>query len=157
MPLYTNQFKQGNAVGTLDLNVNPNPFSMVVQYQSGGTGNLVPGEGVILDDLGASDYNSLPQVDKRALTADAIEGVVIFDPKRASATPGTRITIAKKHAVVFMNSGAALLRGAKVELVLATAGNVITQSAGALFGKALDKATAADELIRVEILTDGVV
>lgn len=155
--LYTNQFKQSNAVGTVDLNTNPNPFIMTVQYQKGGTGNLVPGEGVILDDLGASDYNGVPQIDKRALDADAIEGVFIYDPKRAVAEPGTRITIAKRGAVVFMEASAAILRGAKVALVLASPGQVATQTTEALFGKSLDKASTAGDMIRVEILADGVV
>lgn len=157
--LNTNQFKQQNVVGALDLVTNPNPSVMTVRYDwtNASTDTIVPGEGLILADLGASDAVGLPVVDIRALDADAIEGVLIFDPKKATKDPGDVITIAKKGAVVYMESSAAIVRGAKVALVLATAGQVVTATTEALFGKALDKASGANEIIRIEILAEGVV
>ncbi len=159
MSLYTNQFKQTNEVGVLDLTTNPNPFVMTVLYNPGGAGgDIVPGEGLILKDLGASDYSgNIPVVDVRALDADAIEGVFIYDNKRATAEVGARITIAKVGAIIVMKASAAIVRGAKVALVLLSPGEVVTATTEAVFGKALDKAAAADDLIRVEVLANGVV
>lgn len=159
MSLLTNQFKQTNEVGVLDLNTNPNPFVMTVLYNPGGAGgDIVPGEGLVLKDLGASDYSgNIPVVDVRAADATAIEGIFIYDNKRATAEIGSRITIAKAGAVIVMKASAAIARGAKVALVLATPGEVVTLTTEALFGKALDKATADGDLIRVEVLANGVV
>lgn len=156
--LSTNQFKQSSVVGQLDLVTNPNPSVLTALWNPSGTGTLIPGEGVILDDLGASDYTGVvPIVDKRALTTDAIEGVVIYDAKKATKDPGDYVQVIRKHGVVVMEASAAILRGAKVALVFASPGQVVTQTTEALFGKALDKAFAAGDLIRVEVLAEGVV
>lgn len=154
----TNQFKQSNTIGSLDLTTNPNPSVMYCKWNPTATSTLtlVPGEGVILKDLGASDSVGLPIVDKRAADANAIEGVAIFDNKLAKKSPGDIISVAKFGAVVFMEASAAILRGASVALVLATPGQVVTTTTETAFGKALDKASAAGDLIRIEILSQGV-
>jgi hypothetical protein len=155
--LNTNQFEQTNIVGVLDLTTNPNPFVMTVRIDPALVGDVIPGEGVILTDLGASDAVGPPFVDQRAADANAIEGAVIFDTKSATKQGGDLITIAKKNAVIVMEAAAAILRGAKVALVLASPGQVVTLTGEALFGKALDKAAAAGTLIRIEVLAEGVV
>lgn len=155
--LYTNQFKQSNVVGVLDLTTNPNPFVMSAKLDPAITGDVIPGEGVILTDLGASDAVGDPIIDQRSADADAIEGIVIFNNKKATMTGGDIVTIAKKHAVIVMEASAAISRGAKVALVLATPGQVVTLTTEALLGKALDKASAAGDLIRIEVLAEGVV
>lgn len=157
MSLLTNQFKQTNTVGVLDLTTNPNPFVMSVRLDPAITGDVIPGEGVILTDLGASDSIGIPIIAQRSADADAIEGVVIYDTKSATKTGNDIVTVAKKNAVIFMEASAAILRGAKVALVLASPGQVVTQTTEALFGKALDKAAATGDLIRVEVLSEGVV
>lgn len=154
----TNQFNQKASVGDLAITTNPNPFVIYVVWQPGGTGTLVPGEGVILDDLGASDYVGIdPLVDKRAATADAIEGIVIFDLKKATKSPGDRIAIATKGAYIWMYADAALTRGTKVQLNLAKPGYVDAVTTGALCGKLMDKSSAQDDLVRVKVLAEGVV
>jgi hypothetical protein len=155
--LNTNQFKQGNVVGTIDQATNPDGTVMTVLYNPGGSGgSIVPGTGVKLVDLGASDANTNPVVDVRALDADVIEGVVIFNTKFATIPVGERITIVRKHGVVFMEASAAIVRGAKVALVLATPGTVVTQTTEAVFGKCLDKATASGQLVRIQVTNEGV-
>jgi len=154
----TNQFNQRQAVGELALTTNPNANVMTVVWQPGGTGTMVPGSGVLLDDLGASDYSGIaPLIDKRAADANPIEGILIADTKKATKDPGDVLSIAKQGTVIWMLANAAILRGAKLALVLAKPGYVVTLTAEALCGKALDKATAQDDLIRVEILANGVV
>jgi len=153
----TNQFKQTNAVGVLDLTTNPNPSVMTVLYNPiGVASDIVPGTGVKLVDLGANDAIGLPIVDVRTSDADVIEGVVIFDTKKATKEISDRIAIAKKGAVLFLEASAGILRGAEVALVLASPGEVVTQTTEIVLGKALDKASAAGQLIRIEVLSEGV-
>lgn len=152
----TNQFRQGQAVGQLDLTTNPNPSVTPVTYNPDGSGDdIVAGTGLKLVDLGASDSVGDPIVDVRTADADAIYGVLVFDTKGGTKEVGNRITVAKVGSIMVMNSNAAILRGAKVALVLATPGDVVTLTSEALFGLALDKASAADELIRVEVKAQG--
>jgi len=148
-----NQFKQSTVVGELDLQTSANPavFTVLLSPESATTG-MVPGEGVKLVDLGASDFRGInPIVDVRALDADAIFGVKVFNTKKNSNVAGEVIQIAGKGAAIWLNAGAAILRGASVDLVLATPGNVVMADGATVLGVALDKATAADQLIRVLI------
>lgn len=146
-----NQFKQTPVVGSLDLQTNANPAVFTCRFKdvSDEGATLVPGEGVKLVDLGTSDFISPPIVDERA-TTDVIFGVKIYSTKENTSADGEIVQIAGDGAVLFMNAGAAIARGAKVELVDATPGNVIT-SAGTnrILGTCLDKATAADQIVRI--------
>ena len=149
-----NQFVQTPVVGDLDLQSNPNPAVFTCRFvDASATANttLVPGEGAVLVDLGASDFAGPPIVDERAANTDAIFGVNIYKTEKNASESNDIVQIAGSGAVVFMNAGAAVNRGAAVEFVLATPGNVITQSTGTTLGTALDKATAADQIIRVLI------
>ena len=152
-----NQFNQTPVIGDLDLQTNPNPATFTCLFKDKSETadtTMVPGEGAKLIDLDASDISGVnPIVDERALVSDPIFGVKIFNTKKNESVDGEIVQIAGEGAVVFMNSGAAILRGAKVELVLATPGNVVTYSSGSEFGVCLDKATAADQTIRVLIKT----
>jgi hypothetical protein len=155
----TNEFKQKNAIGTLDLTTNPNPSVLYCRYDytNLATATIIPGTGLILVDLAGNDAIGPPIVDTRTLDADAIEGVLIYDPKKATKDIGDVVAVAQFGAVVFMEASAAISRGAKVALVLATPGQVVTLTTEALLGKALDKAAAAGDIIRVQILAQGVV
>lgn len=153
-----NQFRQTATVGMLDLITNPNPAVMDVKYDPEATSTLtvVPGEGLKLIDNGATDpKTSLPIVDKRAADSDAIFGVKTFSTKENEDGPDENFSIAMEGAVIFMNAGAAITRGAPVALVQATPGNIVTRTTEEIFGIALDKAAAADELIRVKITARG--
>lgn len=154
---YTNQFKQTQSEGVLDLGTNPNPFVMYCRYNPVGIGgDITPGTGVKLVDIGANDAEGPPIVDVRTLDADVIEGVYVLDPRNATKGIESMLSVAKKGAVVTFEASAAIARGAKVALVLASPGQVATQTVETVLGKALDKATASGELIRVEILAEGV-
>lgn len=155
--LNVNQFAQGPVVGQLDLVTNPNPSVMTVRYndQATITNEIIPGEGAKLVDLGANDSVGPPIVDERTADADAIFGVKISDTKQNTVNPGAIFEIAGKGGVIWMNANAAILRGAKVALVLATPGNVVTLGAEEQYGIALDKAAGADTLLRVQITAEG--
>lgn len=148
-----NQFSQTPVVGSLDLQTNSNPAVFTCRFKdaSEGGATLLPGEGVKLVDLGANDFAGPPIVDERA-TTDVIFGVKIFTTKENTAEDGDIVQIAGDGAVIFMNAGAAILRGAEVELVDATPGNVITSAAtNRILGVCLDKATAANQTVRILI------
>lgn len=149
-----NQFTQTPVVGDIDLATTDraNVFTCRFIDASATAGTtLVPGEGVNLVDLGASDSAGPPIVDERAANTDAIFGINIYKTEKNAAESGDRVQIARAGSVIFMNAGAAIARGASVELVLATPGNVITQSTGTTLGLCLDKATAANDLVRILI------
>jgi len=148
-----NQFKQGNVVGELDLQTGNNAavFTVLLSPESASAG-VVPGEGLKLIDLAGNDVAGVPPiVDVRGLDADAIFGVNVFNTKKNTTEKGNIVQAAGKGAVMWLNAGAAIARGANVSLVLATPGNVVTTTAETVLGVALDKATAADQLIRVLI------
>jgi len=149
-----NQFKQTPVVGSLDLQSNPNPSMFTCRFkdasETAGT-TMVPGEGAKLIDLDTADFISPPIVDERALVSDPIFGVKVYTTKKNAAVDNDIVQVAGRGAVVFMNAGAAIVRGAEVSLVLATPGNVVTLTAGSRLGVCLDKATAANQLVRVLI------
>lgn len=156
--LNSNQFDMSAVVGQKALSTNPNPAIFSYRYDptATATDRIVAGEGVKFVDLGASDVNGDPVINKRTADTDAIAGVRIFKQKKGESEPGDVMEIATQGAVIYMNAGAAILRGALVDLVPATPGNVITHVATTeIFGVALDKATAADQLVRVLITARG--
>lgn len=144
-----NQFGQSNIIGSLDLTMNPNPSFACRYYHA--SEEIVPGEGVILVDRGASDTPGAPIVTKRSADANAIFGVNIFDAKNASKASGKMIQIATSGMVITMEASAAIARGASVALVLATPGQVVTRTTETILGKALDKASASGDLVRILI------
>lgn len=155
--LNSNQFGMNPVVGQIDLRTNPNPaiFSFRYNQEATATDRIVAGEGVKLVDLAANDVNGVPVVDKRTADADAIMGVRIFKNKKGESEPGDIFEVAGQGAVIYMNANAAIARGALVALVIATIGDVVTRTTEEIFGIALDKATAADELIRVLLTARG--
>lgn len=157
MSLNSNQFSQTPVVGMLDLRTNPNPSLFSLRYNPGdtSTNRIVPGEGVKLVDLGASDVNGVPVVGKRAADADAIMGVRVFNPEKNQKEPGDIMEIACQGAVVYMEAAAAANRGTEVALTLATAGRVQARTTEELLGIQLDKSAALGDLVRVLITARG--
>lgn len=150
-----NQFKQIAVVGEIDLQTNANPAMFTCRYKDASeTANktIEPGQGLKLIDLGSDDFESPPIVDVLADDNDGgAFGVKVFSTKKNANSDGEIVQVAGEGAVMFLNAGAAIARGAKVSLVVATPGNVVTTTTEDEVGIALDKATAADEVIRVLI------
>ena len=155
--LNTNQFNQTAVVGMIDLNTNPNASIFTMRYDSEATSTLriINGEGVQLKDLGANDPLGVPFVDKRAADTDGIFGVKIFSTKENSDAPGEVFEVAGQGAVMWLEASAAIARGGIVALVIATEGQVVTRTTEEILGVALDKAKAANDLIRVFITARG--
>lgn len=153
-----NQFKQGRAVGDLDLNFfgGENVISCRYNPEDTSTNTLVAGETVKITDLGANDVVGVPIVTKRTADTDTIFGTVIRSKKQASFAPGDIVEIAVQGAVMNLRAGAAINRGVKVSGVFGTPGNIAAVGTNAYLGYTLDKASAANDIVRVMIQADAV-
>lgn len=151
-----NQFKQGRAVGDIDLNFFGGESVISCRYSPSGTGNLVAGEAVKLVDLGADDVVGPPIIDKRAGDTVAIYGIVKRSLKQATFAPGAIVEIAVEGTVMFLRAKAALARGVKVSSEVATAGNIQAIGTKAYLGYTLDKAVNANDIVRVFVKADAV-
>ncbi len=95
--------------------------------------------------------SAILEVEKAAAT-DAILGFITYNPVKNTPVAGDLVQIALAGVEMNMEAGAAILRGAKLEIV-ATGDKVIT-SAGTnkIVGIALDKAASTGDIIKVLIL-----
>lgn len=152
-----NQFKQGKAVGDLDLSYfgGENVISCRYNPSATSTNRLIAGESVILKDLGSDDMSGPPIVDERGTELVTIFGTVVRSLKQSEFKPGDIVEIALAGAVMFHKASGALSRGAAVTQVLATPGSVKAVSTKTHYGIMLDK--CADGAIgRVLIQANGV-
>ena len=153
-----NQFKQGKAVGDLDLNYFGGEARISCRYnpEATSTDRLVAGESVLLKDLGADDVAGPPIIDKRASEhTSTIFGTVVRSLKQSSFAPGDIVEIAVSGAVMFLKASGALNRGVAVTPVLATSGSVKAVSTKTHYGITLDKIADAG-IGRVLIQANGV-
>lgn len=149
------QFAIQHAVGDMDLSFFGGESTMSVLYNPNGVGgNLTPGMGVGLVDLGAADSAGAPIVDVRSAATTPIFGVKVRDTRMAQVPAGQVTEIAVRGAVVWFQATAALNRGVPVTLDLANPGNVIAQGSNAFLGLTLDK-VAANGMVRVWLQCDG--
>ena len=152
-----NQFKQGKAVGDLDLNYFGGGTTITCRFNiNAGSTTLKAGEAVKLTDLGSDDLAGVPIVAKRTADTDAIFGVVKRSLKQSSFEAGDMVEIAIEGSVMFLLAGAALNRGVKVSTTFGTSGTLVAAGTKAYLGYTLDKASAANDVIRVFIKADAV-
>lgn len=158
-PQNANQFAQGIVPGSLDLQTNPNPEVKTVRFNPSSTYTTgIPGAiPMKLVDLGASDSNGVPIVDVADAYTDQTFGVSITGTKQGLTLPGDTLQIACAGAVIRMGAVAAINRGLQVITDNTVGGLVrtIVGVTGKVLGLTLDKATAANQLIRIEVLCDG--
>lgn len=141
-----NQFQQSAEKGQMDLKFAAGTISCSVD--SSAPANLVAGDLVKLVD----SAGGVPKVIKITADTDDVFGVVLYSFKDASYPDLASVEIAAfRGAVVYMESSAAIARGAKVMPVV-SGSKVATATVGKrVIGQALDKATASGELIRVVV------
>jgi len=140
----SNQFAQTSMLGSPDLAFNFNTKSVQIDPASVAT-VLQVGQAVKLV-AGASPTIRVDQ----AASADKIFGVIVAQLKKNVYVKGDTVEIACKGNVIYLESAAAISRGAVVENV-PTGPTVQTKASGAALGFALDQASGAGQLIRVEI------
>ncbi len=136
--------------GQIDLTFGGSVFSMMVDPTQATA--LVAGQPVQL-------YNSsspIPTVVALTANTDASFGFVVRNLKDANFPTGARLEIASNFAVLYMTAGAAIARGAKIEVVYTTNKVITNAGTNPVAGFALDKALADGDLIRVMIINPAV-
>lgn len=145
--LNQNQFALQPVLGDIDMQFTGTVIAAAAA--TGNTGSFVPGQPVKIEN----SAGGVPKFVPLTANTDDTFGFVVRNLKDASIAAGKSFELAMKESVIFLASGAAIARGANVEVVYdanSGAGSVITAAGiNPVVGKALDKATAADQLIRV--------
>lgn len=140
-----NQFGMSLEKGLLTLSKD-NLFDVKVDNASVAT--LVNGAAVKITDTTDSQIT----VDIATATVDPVFGFVVYESRKNSHTAGDFVRVACIGSVMQMEASAAITRGATVQIV-PTGEKVVTRSTGTVIGRALDKAAADGDLIRVLIST----
>jgi len=155
MSVYSNQFDKTPVPGQLDLSRCPEGSIIHVRYNPEATSTLtmLPGEGCLLTDLGASDMDAqgIPIVDKRTNDYDRLYGIKTFNIKKNANSPGESFDVARPGAVMYFQCHEAISRGSKVSLNLSYIGQIQNVTTGyTTIGVALDKGVT-NNIIRVEL------
>lgn len=145
IPQNINQFAQTSQQGQIDLPYQGPVFSC--QVVSTQVVPLVPGQAVKLVDVGGG----VMKVAALASDSDVPFGFVVLNLKDSDYSALKFVEIATQGGVMWMTSAAAIARGANVQV--SNADQKVATSAGVnpVAGVAFDKATAADQLIRVYV------
>lgn len=137
-----NQFAMTPEKGLMTLEPNWSTFNCQVAASEAGT--LVPGQAVLISDVTGEQ---IPVV-KAAATTDAIFGIIPLSVKKNEYVAYDQVKIARGGDVIFLEAAAAIARGALLEFVV-SGNKVQTKNTGVQIGRALDKATASGQLIKV--------
>ncbi len=140
-----NQFEQTSVQGQLDLEYQGSVIS--AQVDAAQATALVAGQPVKM----ATTPGGLPKVVALAADTDVSFGFAARNPKDSDYAALERVEIAQFGSAMWMTAGAAIARGAQVEVVSATNKVITTGGVNPIVGYALDTATADDDLIRVVI------
>jgi hypothetical protein len=150
MSLQQNQFNQSPVQGMLDLRFNAQTISCEIDSTS--NGGLVPGQAVKMVD----SAGGVPKVVECDADSNDVFGFINYDLKSQSFAAGDMVEIsAMRDNVMYMTASAAISRNAKVAIVV-SGSKIVTASSGKMIvGRALDKASADGDLIRVIIDLPG--
>lgn len=150
--LNQNQFTEAPVLGQIDLGgFGSNVISARVDNAQATP--LVAGQPVKLATTGGG----IPSVVALTANTDAAFGYVVYNVKDINYPANSRLEIAIEGSVEFLNSGGAITRGAAIENVYTTPGNVITSGGvNPASGIALDGATGANQLTRIYIKTPSI-
>ena len=137
-----NQFEMGKEKGQLDLRFNANTFSCRADS------TLVPGQAVKL----VNAAGGVPNVTAVTADTDEVFGFVSKSKRRDAIEAGDVVEISLTSNVMYMIAGEAIAPNAMVMYV--TASGKVLNATGVtkiICGRALDKASADGDLIRVYI------
>ena len=143
-----NQFAQTPLLGQVDMIAGPNnvlsvridPASVATQAQ------LQAGSPMKIVDTVGTDII----VDAAAIT-DLSLGVIVYNPRKNLYAAGDVVEVAARGSVVYLETSAAIARGANVQAATATGLIATRASTNFRVGKVLDKPAAANVLARVLI------
>jgi hypothetical protein len=141
-----NQFKPTQVLGQLDLSINTNVKSVRIDPASVAT-VLTAGQAFKLVDTAGG----VPIVDVAAITEKAY-GICIHSSRKDTFVAGDYIDLACFGSVIYLEASAAIARGARVQNTVAGPTVALcVPGTNAQVGVVLDKATAAGQLVRVEV------
>jgi hypothetical protein len=142
-----NQFGQTTVQGQMDLQFQGSVISC--QVDAAQATALIQGQAVKLATTGGG----VPKVLALASNSESAFGFVARNLKDANFAANAPLEIAMQSSVMYMTAGAAITRGAKIEVVNSTIKVITNAGTNPVAGFALDKAAADGDLIRVFILT----
>jgi hypothetical protein len=142
-----NQFKQTSLLGQVDFTVNPNIKSAKIDPASIAT-VLQAGQAFKLVDVAGDELI----VDVAAVTEKAY-GVAIYNPRKNLFAVGDTIELACVGTVLYLETSAAVARGARVQLdpTGPTVATLTSYATNCQIGMMLSKPTATGQLARVEV------
>ncbi len=154
MALNINQFAQSVVKGMPDLQFNINTLACRV-FASEAVA-LIPGQAVKRVDSGGP--GTLPVVTAVTDDADDIFGFVNYNIKNTDFAAGEAVEISSFQAnVMYMEASAAIAVQAQVAVTVLGSTVRTAVSTDRIVGRALDKANAAGDLIRVYINLPGAI
>lgn len=145
----TNQFAMSTVRGQLDLLTQGTVISC--QVDSAQAVNIQQGEAVKL----ATTAGGVPKVISLAANADVSFGFACRNLKDVDYPASSYLEVAMINSVMTMEAGAAITRGAKVEVVYTTRKVITNAGTNPVVGFALDTAANSGDLIRVYIITQS--
>ena len=143
-----NQFAQTPLLGQVDMLVNPSILSAKIYISSVAT-KLQVGQGFKLVDQAGPEIT----VDQVANDSELVFGVSVYNPRKQTYSPGDTIELALEGSIVYLETSAAIARGAKVQLdpTGPTISTLNDYPNNYMIGICLDKPTASGQLARVLI------
>lgn len=145
-----NTFAQAPIQGLLDMRFNPN--TLPVQIDSSSAGSLVPAQAVKMVDSAGGE----PKVVECTADTDDVYGFINYDQKSRSFEPYDKAEIsALRGNIMYMVASGAISRNAQVMIVVASTKVATATSGKRVVGRALDKAAADGDVIRVVIDLPG--
>lgn len=145
-----NQFGLSTVQGQIDL-IGLGSNVITCQVGAAQVADLVQGQAVKL----ATTAGGVPKVVGLAANTDVSFGFVARNVKDQDYPANSYCEVALINSVMWMTSGAAITRGAKLEVVYTTNKVITNAGTNPVVGFALDAAGGADELIRVYIITQS--
>jgi hypothetical protein len=148
MTFDVNQFEIAQTQGALDLSLGVDN-SIICQVSASQATALTAGQAVKVEDSAGGIIKVL------ACTAnsDAVFGFVVRDTKKSEWAANEPVRIALEGVVLTMTAGAAIAKGARLEIVASTKKVITNAGVNPIIGLSLDKITADGQLVRVYIKT----
>ena len=146
----SNQFAQSTEKGLLSPTNGSVDAGFSCQVVTGESTALVHAQAVKFSDTASKTIT----ITAATANTDKIFGFLAYDVKKTSYKAQELVKVFTDGACMTMEAGAAIARGAAVQIV-PTGQKVITKASGTTIGTVLDKATADGDLVRVLITTNG--
>ncbi len=148
--LNQNQFTQIAVQGMLDLRFNASTISCEMDTTTAGA--IVPGTAVKI----VNSAGGIPKVVECDIDTNDVFGFINYDLKQKTFNAFDRVEVSFfRGNVMYMTASAAISRNAQVAIVIANDKIVTATSTQRIVGRALDKAAADGDLIRVIIDLPG--